>query len=165
MPIRRIYVASSWRNEFQPAIVNILRRAGHAVFDFRNPGNSLSGQFFKANAAGLSGGFHWSEIDKNWKQWSVEQYVAAMSNSLARKGFTQDMVALTKCDTCVLVAPCGRSAHLELGFAAGAGKRTVILLLPGAMPVMDPELMYKMATICTSVSALVNFLDLVPRWR
>ena len=34
--------------------------------------------------------------------------------------------ALRACDGCVLVLPSGRSAHLEAGWAAGAGKRVVV---------------------------------------
>ena len=33
----KIYVASSWRNAQQPAVVARLREAGHEVYDFRNP--------------------------------------------------------------------------------------------------------------------------------
>ena len=33
----KIYVASSWRNEFYPEVVEKLREAGHEVYDFRNP--------------------------------------------------------------------------------------------------------------------------------
>ena len=35
--MKKVYVASSWRNPIQPAIVALLR--GHAldVYDFRNP--------------------------------------------------------------------------------------------------------------------------------
>ena len=34
---RKIYVASSWRNEYYPEVVEKLREAGHEVYDFRNP--------------------------------------------------------------------------------------------------------------------------------
>ena len=34
---RKIYVASSWRNEYYPEVVAKLREAGHEVYDFRNP--------------------------------------------------------------------------------------------------------------------------------
>ena len=34
---RKIYVASSWRNEYYPEVVAKLREAGHDVYDFRNP--------------------------------------------------------------------------------------------------------------------------------
>ena len=33
----KIYVASSWRNERQPDVVQALRNAGHDVYDFRHP--------------------------------------------------------------------------------------------------------------------------------
>ena len=32
----RIYVASSWRDPYQPEVVAALREAGHEVYDFRN---------------------------------------------------------------------------------------------------------------------------------
>lgn len=38
----RIYVASSWRNKYQPEVVAALRKAGHKVYDFRNPKDSGS---------------------------------------------------------------------------------------------------------------------------
>ena len=33
----KVYVASSWSNEYQPRIVAFLRERGHEVYDFRNP--------------------------------------------------------------------------------------------------------------------------------
>ena len=47
---------------------------------------------------------------------------------------------LQQADTCVLVLPCGRSAHTEAGWMAGAGKR-VIAYIP---EMVEPELMYKL---------------------
>jgi len=115
----RIYVASSWRNQRQPKIVEVLRDDGHAVYDFRNPDHGL-------------GGFAWSQIDPNWKSWSPIEYRDHLTrSSVAAHGFMTDQRALAWCDTCVLVMPCGRSAHLELGWAAGAGKHTAILLEGG----------------------------------
>jgi len=35
MPLR-VYVASSWRNEFQPGVVAVLKADGHEVYDFRD---------------------------------------------------------------------------------------------------------------------------------
>ena len=43
-------------------------------------------------------------------------------------------------DTCVLVLPCGRSAHTEAGWMAGSGKH-VIAYIPETV---EPELMYKL---------------------
>ena len=32
----KVYVASSWRNEVYPRVVEALREAGHEVYDFRH---------------------------------------------------------------------------------------------------------------------------------
>ena len=58
---KKIYVASSWRNEFQPEVVKTLRALGHEVYDFRNPPHGR-------------GGFQWSSIGEDWLEWSAEQY-------------------------------------------------------------------------------------------
>jgi hypothetical protein len=55
----------------------------------------------------------------------------------------------------VLVLPCGRSAHLEAGWAKGAGKRLVILLDEQN----EPELMYRFAdAICLDLDELMRSL-------
>ncbi|AEI11835.1 hypothetical protein [Cellulomonas gilvus] len=124
---RRVYVASSWRNPDQPAVVAALRARGFEVYDFRNP-------------PGRSG-FAWSSIDPQWESWTAEQYIAALDHPLAVAGFASDFDAMRWADTFVLVLPCGRSAHLELGWAVGAGKHTVVITRDGE----QPELMAKMA--------------------
>lgn len=129
-----IYLASSWRNTYQPAMVKILRDAGHEVYDFRHP-------------VSCNSGFHWSDIDRAWKSWTTEEYVKGLEHPLALAGFGVDMGALRKCDTCVLLLPCGRSAHLEAGWAAGKGKRVLVYIPKTEAP--EPELMYLMATAVT----------------
>ena len=69
-----------------------------------------------------------SEIDPEWLAWTPAQYLEALSNPVANRGFKNDFDAMKWADACVLVLPCGRSAHLELGWCAGAGKFTAILL-------------------------------------
>ena len=128
---RKIYVASSWRNETQPLVVKYLREDGHAVYDFKNPrpGNS---------------GFHWTAIDPKWQDWDSAAYRDALDHPIAKAGFLSDFNAMKWADTFLLVLPCGRSAHLELGWACGQGKQTLILL-----DKMEPELMTKMVdSIC-----------------
>jgi hypothetical protein len=132
-----IYVASSWRNKYQPAIVQALREFGHDVYDFRNP------------APGDSG-FSWSSIDPGWKDWSPSEYRLALRHPFAEAGYNRDMAALRACDACVLVLPAGRSASWELGFAMGAGKRCAVLMLEPC----EPELMFREARICCSISEL-----------
>jgi hypothetical protein len=139
----RVYVASSWRNAHQPAVVAALRVAGHEVYDFREP---MPG----------SNGFHWTEVESAPKPWSGETLRVALQHPISKAGFESDMGALRTCDACVLVLPCGRSAHLELGWAAGAGKFTTVL-----MPAPDePELMYRMLDepVCTTVAEVLDLL-------
>jgi hypothetical protein len=124
----RVYVASSWRNEQQPSVVAALRDYGLEVYDFKHPRPG-------------DDGFHWSEIDGGWKEWDFERYHKALNHELAEAGYESDMDALRYCDACILVLPCGRSAHLELGIAAGWQKHTAIYHPPGVM--LEPELMTK----------------------
>ena len=123
----KIYVASSWRNAVQPEVVQKLREAGHEVYDFRNPPHGR-------------GGFKWASIDPDWENWSTGQYIKGLSHPIAEDGFKSDYDAMLWADTCVLVLPCGRSAHAEAGWMKGAGKKTVIYV-PVAQ---EPELMYKL---------------------
>lgn len=139
----RIYVASSWRNEVQQAVVLGLRSMGHDVYDFRNPTPGDSG-------------FSWSEIDPEWQRWDTNAFRAALQHPIAQHGFGLDMMALRTCDACVLVLPCGRSAHLELGWAAGAGKKTFVL----SPDPEEPELMYLM---CDGIYSSLNELRVVLR--
>lgn len=137
-----IYVASSWRNGLQPMVVSELREFGYEVYDFRHPkpGNN---------------GFHWHDIDPLWSQWTADLYVKALRHPLAEAGFSLDWSAMERADACVLVLPCGASAHLEAGYFRGAGKPLFILLADG-----EPELMYKMADkICTNLREVVDSLE------
>lgn len=67
--MHRIYVASSWRNAHQPAVVEALRSAGHEVYDFRRPATGGP-----TTTAGLDYGFAWSEIDPEWQGWDSADF-------------------------------------------------------------------------------------------
>ena len=131
-----IYVASSWRNQYYPEVVKRLREEGHQVYDFRNPPHG-------------GNGFHWTDVDENAPNWTFEEYAEGLHHPLAERQFEADLDALKWADTCVLVLPCGRSAHTEAGWMAGAGKR-VIVYIP---EMVEPELMYKL------FDAVVGSLD------
>jgi len=137
---RRIYLASSWRNEIYPEVLTGLLNLGHQVYDFK---------------AGADA-FRWDQIDPNWRNWTADQYRLALIHPLAKKGYAADMSAMEWADTCVLVLPCGRSAHLEAGWFAGKGKSLYILTRDGE----EPELMANMATfIVGSQDELYRRLD------
>jgi len=122
----RLYVASSWRNQKITEVVAALRAAGHHVYDFREDD-------------GEGSAFNWRDIDLNWKNWTVDQYLDGLEHPAAEHGFNRDMDALNDAEGLLLVLPCGRSAHLELGIAIGRTKPTCVLLEEN----QEPELMYK----------------------
>jgi len=142
----KIYVASSWRNETaHRSAVDSLRAAGHDVYDFRNP------------APGDTG-FAWRQVDHD-RDWLKDpaRFRAGLTHPVAQHGFRLDMSALTGADATVLVLPCGRSAHLELGYAVGAGQRTIVLL---DTPMSEPELMYLACdAMCVSIGEVLLELE------
>lgn len=122
-----IYVASSWRNEYYTSVVVALRRAGHNVYDFRHPPSG-------------DPGFKWGNVDPDYMEWTPQEYRERLHDHRAERQFANDIEAMSQCDTCVLVLPCGRSAHTEAGWFAGKGKKVVVYI-----PVrQEPELMYKL---------------------
>lgn len=77
--LARIYVASSWKNQYYPQVVETLKAAGHEVYDFRNPpygGN----------------GFRWSDIDSESQNWGFDEYSKNLNHQLAQRQFKADLV-------------------------------------------------------------------------
>lgn len=139
----KIYVASSWRNKYQPQVVTRLRLTGHEVYDFRDPPLN-------------KGGFHWSDVAENWQDWSTKEYVDNLSHPVSEHGFKCDVDAMKWADVCLLILPCGRSAHTEAGWFAGAGKK-VIAYIPEKQ---EPELMYKLFDLVTGdMGEVLRFLQ------
>ncbi len=112
MSLRKIYVASSWRSEYYTEVVTRLREAGHEVYDFRNPPSG-------------DPGFKWGSVSEDYMEWTPEQYRDMLHHPKAERQFRNDIEAMEACDTCVLVLPCGRSAHTEAGWFAGRGRTTI----------------------------------------
>ena len=73
----KIYVASSWRCQFQPRAVQQLRALGHEVYDFRGKGTG------------------WGD-EIGCKDCGLE-------HPYAIEGFRRDMDALKMADACILV--------------------------------------------------------------
>ena len=74
MAKHKIYIASSWRNEFYPKVVEVLRIAGHDVDDFRNPPSGDEG-------------FKWSNVDPNYMDWAPEEYRQQLTYPQAERQF------------------------------------------------------------------------------
>lgn len=140
-----VYVASSWRNPIQMAVCATLKAAYIDHYDFKNPEPG-------------SDGFHWSSVMPSYKAETCDmnEYLVALQHPIAQEGFMRDFEAMERADCCVLVLPCGRSAHLEMGWMVGQGKRTAILM---DGPEVTPELMYRMVDyIAPSLFDLLGWL-------
>lgn len=83
--------------------------------------------------------------DDFWKEYERgkgNNYKQALQGHAAKHIFAFDKSHLDRCDAALLVAPAGKSAHLELGYTIGRGK-------PGYILLDDPErwdVMYQFAT-------------------
>jgi hypothetical protein len=128
-------------------VIATLKAAGIDHYDFRNPPNSTA--FSWAQVGGLAG-----------SSTPQATYLKLIDHPIAVAGYQVDLAAMQRADTFVLVLPCGRSAHLELGWAVGAGKRTAILLEDPA----TPELMYRMVDyLAPSLFDLLGWLGVEDR--
>lgn len=140
----KIYLASSWRNSHQPLTLEVLRGAGHEVYDFRNPapGNT---------------GFHWSDIEHTYDLWGPQEFRQGLDHPIANRGFANDWNAMRWADAGVLLLPSGRSAHIEAGYFVGACKPLIIYIPPCKPEELEPELMYKMSfKIVTGLGELLE---------
>ncbi len=148
MKPKYVYVASSWKNLHQPSIVAALRSAGIECYDFRNP--SLNNY-----------GFSWKSIDTFWQEWTPKQWRKALHHPIAQNGYLNDKTAMDKADCCLLVLPCGRSAHMEAAFMAAQNKRVYTLALEQTEPDLMNLLLGPPEHILTSMSEMFDALEIV----
>lgn len=137
----KIYIASSWKNEYQPRVVEWARMVGFEVYDFKNPQEG-------------DHGFHWTDVGlaKDERPCTLARLKEALQHPRALDGYKKDSTAMMWADACVLVLPAGRSAHLEAGWMAGAGKRVLVYAQDEAL--IEPELMYGLLGILNIDEAL-----------
>lgn len=128
MRTEKIYLASSWRNVYQPELITMLRSNGFEVYDFRNP-QTGGPQGYRTPAKGFS----WRQVDPDWghsRENLLHRYREMLKHPVAQEGFESDFNAMKWADTCVIALPSGRSAHMEVGWMAGAGKKMVVYMPP-----------------------------------
>ena len=125
----KIYLASSWQNKEYEQVLNTLRLEGYETYDFKHPENKELSNF------------DWEKLDKEYNKWTCSDFKKALNHPEAIKAFQKDFQAMQEADFCVLLLPCGRSAHSEAGWMKGKGKKVFILDL-SENP--KPELMYRM---------------------
>jgi len=105
-----IYLIGSLRNPKVPLVAKELRQHGFDVFD-------------EWYAAGPT-------TDEDWQRYESirgRTYKEALAGKHAKDVFEFDLANLKVSDIGVLVLPCGKSAHLELGWMIGQGKQGYIL--------------------------------------
>jgi hypothetical protein len=107
---KSIYLIGALKNREIVHIGNRLRRGGFDVFDdWQTPGpeaDSFLLEYYKVR------GF---------------SYKDALNSYGARHVFEFDKYHIDRCDIGVMIMPCGKSGHLELGYMLGQGKPGYIL--------------------------------------
>ncbi len=139
--IESIYIIGSMKNPRVPIVANALRDLGFDVFD----------DWYSSGP----------ESDDKWQEYEKARgrsFREALDGYHARHVFALDKYHLDRCDACVLVAPAGKSGHLELGYMIGKDKPGYILL-DGEPERFD--VMYQFATnVFTSLDDLQRWLHL-----
>ena len=106
-----IYIIGSLRNDNVPLIGNRIRELGIEAFDdWFSPGERADDEW------------------KDYEQARGHTYLEALAGYAARHVFEFDHHHLNRADMGLLICPAGKSCHLELGYLAGQGKPTFILL-------------------------------------
>lgn len=108
--MRNIYLIGSLRDKNVPVLAKTLREAGHTVFD-------------DWYAAGPEADDYWRDYEKQ----RGRSYNEALQGYAANHVFEFDKKHLIQADTVILLMPCGRSGHIELGWAIGQGAKGYVL--------------------------------------
>lgn len=122
----KVYLIGALANRSIISLGNNIRELGYDVFDdWLSPG---------------------PQADEKWQEYEAERkrtYKEAIYGHHADTVFNYDLRHLKEADMVVMVLPCGKSGHLELGWAIGQGKPGYILFDK------EPErydVMYRFAT-------------------
>lgn len=124
-----IYIIGSLRNKNVPVVSRVLRRlTGFEIFDsWYAPG---------------------PHADDYWRRYEMGKgisYKEALNGWAAKHIFEFDTYHLSRADAVVMIMPCGKSGHLEFGWAIGRGKPGYILFEK------EPKRWDVMVQFCTEV--------------
>jgi hypothetical protein len=125
---RIIYIIGSLRNQNIPKVANQLRKENPnwEVFDsWFSPGPKAD-DFLRDYC--INKGFDYKQTLKDWASTHIFEF---------------DKKHISRATDVVMVMPCGKSGHLELGWARGKGKRGYILFDKTPERV---DIMYQFAT-------------------
>jgi nucleoside 2-deoxyribosyltransferase len=142
----KIYLASSWKNQesvFEMA--ELLRLEGHLVDAFCEEENRVS--------------FNWSELfgimDREGVDVTELNAKDMMNHWRVQVAFKVDKKYLDWSDAVIMLLPCGRSAHLEAGYAVGSGKKLYIV---GGFEKGEFDVMYGFADSMYDYSEMQDLL-------
>lgn len=125
---RVIYIIGSLRNENIPVVSNHLRRLNPnwEVFDSWYAPGPHADDYLRDYCKGK--GFNYKQTLKDWAATHIFEF---------------DKKHISRATDVVMVMPCGKSGHLELGWAMGQGKRGYVLFDETPERV---DIMYQFAT-------------------
>lgn len=114
----KIYLASSWKNkDIVVGMAERLRYEGHEVDAFCDNTNRVS--------------FDWSELSDimRTEECAIDKHDAKemMNHWRIKEAFEEDKKFIDWADAVIMLMPCGRSSHLEAGYAVGSGKKMYIM--------------------------------------
>jgi hypothetical protein len=141
-PEFKVYIGGSLSNANIVTVTALLETAGICAFsEWYTPG---------------------PEADVLWRNYEMalgHDYRTALKRPAAVNTFNFDKRHIDECDAFVMVLPCGKSAHMELGYAIGSRKPGFILMEN------EPErwdVMYGFATaVVSSCDELIKELSLI----
>jgi nucleoside 2-deoxyribosyltransferase len=108
--MKSIYLIGALRNQRVPSVAKTLRAEGFDVFDDWFAPGPEADSFLLA-----------------YEKERGHSYKEALQGHAAKHVFNFDKNHIDRCDIGVMVMPCGKSGHLELGYMRGQGKPVFIL--------------------------------------
>ena len=110
----RIYIASSWKNQAQVIeLAKALEANGFEVDAF-------------CRASDTRYAFHWSELVDDEDELGDYDAIQFLADSRTQRAYHEDKKWLDWSECVIMLMPCGRSSHLEAGYAKGQGKHLFI---------------------------------------
>lgn len=136
----KYYIIGSLANKRVLDVANKLRAADIDAFD-------------QWMASGEGADQHWKDYGEQ-RGWS---YFQTLKSDFVQTAFNFDFSNMQTSDGCVLVMPAGKSAHCELGWFVGSGKKAYILF--DEMPERPDLMPANMATgIFTNIEELIHVI-------
>jgi len=110
----KIYIASSWKNKtWVIDLAEELEKLGFEVDAF-------------CRSSDKRYAFHWSELVDNEDDLKYYDAIEMLADGRTKRAYREDKKWLDWANVVVMLMPCGRSSHLEAGYAVGQGKRLYI---------------------------------------